>query len=322
MAKRSLIEQLDQAIDAMLGRGPAQTSVDPTLTPLLRIAAELRDLPRQDFKAQLRTDIERKTAMPTQTASYVREGFHTVTPYLIVDDAPGLAEFVKQAFGAQELLRGIGGGGGYHIEVKIGDSMLMLGGGGNWRGELNPTGLHMYVPNVDEVLERCVHAGATMLRPVENQSYGDRDASMKDPFGNEWYIGTRLEGGYIPQGLHTVTTYLHPKGAPQMIDFLKRAFGAEEIARYASPDGVVHHAQVKIGDSIIEMGEAHAEFQPMPTAFYLYVEDADAWYRRAMQAGATSIYEPADQPYGDRNGGVRDPFGNQWFIGTHIRDVE
>jgi len=323
MAKRSPIEQLDQAIEAMLAQPQAAPpQVDASLAPLLRIAAELRDLPKQEFKSELKADLERSTAMPLQTVNFIREGFHTVTPYLVVDDSPGLADFVKQAFGAEERFRGIGSGGGYHIEVKIGDSMLMLGGGGGWRGELNPTGLHMYVANVDEVFERAVQAGATVIRGLENQPYGDREASLRDRFGNNWYIATRLEAGPVPQGLHTITPYLHPQGAPQVIDFMKRAFGAEEVARYVSPEGMVQHAQVKIGDSMIEMGEAHAEFQPMPSMFYLYVEDADAWYRRAIEAAATSISEPADQPYGDRTGGVRDPFGNQWFIATHIKDLE
>src|SRR5581483_6267456 len=268
MAKRSLVEQLDQAMDAMLAQPQAAPpELEASLAPLLRIAAELRDLPKQEFKSELKADLERSTAMPVQTVNFIREGFHTVTPYLVVDDSPGLADFVKQAFGAEERLRGIGSGGGYHIEVKIGGSMLMLGGGGAWRGPLNPSSLHLYVPNVDEVFEKAVKAGATVLRPPENQFYGDRDASVRDPFGNHWYIGTRLQGAYVPEGLGTVTPFLHPKDAPQLIDFMKRALGAEEVARYASPDGVVLHAQVKIGDSMIEMGEAHAEFQPMPSMF-------------------------------------------------------
>jgi PhnB protein len=106
-----------------------------------------------------------------------------------------------------------------------------------------------------------------------------------------------------------------------VIDFLKRAFAADEVARYAGPDGTIYHAQVRIGDSVIEMGEAHGPYQPMPTMFYLYVEDADAWYRRALQAGATSISEPADQPYGDRKAGVKDPFDNVWYVATPIKDV-
>jgi PhnB protein len=107
-----------------------------------------------------------------------------------------------------------------------------------------------------------------------------------------------------------------------LIDFLKQAFGAEVVARHDSADGVVAHAKLRIGDSIIEMGEAHGQWQPMPTAIYMFVPDADAVYRRAVGAGATSLWEPADQPYGDRNAGVQDPFGNQWFIATHIKDVD
>jgi len=106
-----------------------------------------------------------------------------------------------------------------------------------------------------------------------------------------------------------------------VIDFLKRAFGAEERAKYASPEGLVQHAEVRVGDSVVEMGEAHGPYQPMPSTFYLYVPDVDAIYERALRAGATSLNAPADQPYGDRNGGVKDPFGNTWYIATHIKDV-
>ena len=94
-----------------------------------------------------------------------------------------------------------------------------------------------------------------------------------------------------------------PLRAEPVITFLKRAFGAQELAKYASPDGVVHHAEIRVGDSVVEMGEAygpHGKYPPMPTMFYLYVPDCDAVYRRALAAGAKSIQEPADQPYGDR----------------------
>jgi uncharacterized glyoxalase superfamily protein PhnB len=118
-----------------------------------------------------------------------------------------------------------------------------------------------------------------------------------------------------------VTTFLHARGADRLIDFLKQAFGAEEKSRYESPDGVIQHATVSIGDSMLEMGEAHGPWQPMPTMFYLYVDDVDASYRRAVAAGAKSQAEPADQPYGDRVAGVVDPFDNTWYLATHIRDA-
>jgi PhnB protein len=102
---------------------------------------------------------------------------------------------------------------------------------------------------------------------------------------------------------------------------MTRAFGGRSVERYATPDGVIHHAQITIGDSVIEMGEAHGPYQPVPTRFYLYVENVDAMYQRAIAAGATSISEPADQPSGDRLAGVTDAFGNQWSLATQIRET-
>ncbi len=125
----------------------------------------------------------------------------------------------------------------------------------------------------------------------------------------------------IPEGFHTVTPYIVVEGVPKLIDFLKQAFEAKEINRHAQPDGTIMHAEVKIGDSIVMMGEARGEHKPMPSMLYLYVKDADAVYKRAVQAGATSVMEPADQFYGDRSGGVKDLCGNQWWIATHKEDV-
>ena len=125
----------------------------------------------------------------------------------------------------------------------------------------------------------------------------------------------------IPDGYHTVTPYLTISGAAQTIEFLKRAFGAKEIYKMAGPDGTVRHAEVQIGDSMVMLGEASAEFKPMPSQFYLYVEDVDTAYQKALQAGATSIREPHDEFYGDRSGGVRDAAGNMWWVATHIEDV-
>jgi PhnB protein len=119
-----------------------------------------------------------------------------------------------------------------------------------------------------------------------------------------------------------VQPYLHPLRAEPVVHFLKRAFGAREMGRHATPDGVVHHTTIKIGDSFMEMGEAQGIYQPMPTMFYLYVPNCDELYHRALAAGATSISEPVDHDYGDRSGAVKDTFGNQWYIATHIKDVE
>ena len=322
MANVSLTEQLDEAVTAIIA-DPDQPlpSVNASIAALLRVAGELRDLPRADFKARLKADLERRASMTTTAVKPIREGFHTITPYLIVQEAVELIDFVKRAFGAEELYRGTGSAGGVHAEVKIGDSVVMIGGGAALRRASTPTGIHLYVKDADAVYERAVEAGATSLHRPVDQAYGDREASVKDLSGNHWYIATNKATGHMPEGLGTVTPFLHPRGADRMIDFLTRAFGAEEESRAQSPDGVIHHATVRIGDSMIEMGEAHDPWQPMPATFFMYVDDVDSMYRRAVAAGAASQSEPADQPYGDRVAGVSDPFDNLWYIATHISDA-
>jgi PhnB protein len=127
----------------------------------------------------------------------------------------------------------------------------------------------------------------------------------------------------IPDGYHTVTPYLTVPGLAKTIDFLKQAFDAEVRGIMERPGGVIGHAEVKIGDSIIMMGEPAPKgpYAPRPCNLYVYVPDVDAVYGRAIQAGGKSLGEPKDQFYGDRSGGVEDPSGNYWWIATHIEDV-
>jgi PhnB protein len=125
----------------------------------------------------------------------------------------------------------------------------------------------------------------------------------------------------IPDGYHAITPYLVIEGAGKLIDFLKQAFDAQETFRMPTADGTIMHAEVKIGDSNLMMGDASEQHKPMLGSLYLYVKDADAVYKRALQAGATSLMEPADQFYGDRHASVKDPCGNTWWIATHKEDV-
>ena len=250
----------------------------------------------------------------TVTGTTTRQGIRSVTLYLAVRPAVELIEFVKRAFGAEELVRTTGSAGGVHAEVRIGDARVMIGGGGAWGGAPTPTGLHLYVPDADQVYRAALEAGADSLRAPVDQPYGDREASVRDVAGNHWYIATHQTGGHVPAGLGTVTPYLHPRGAPALIEFLKQAFAAEEMEIHREPAGTVVHAKIRVGGSVIEMGEAHGEWGPMPTMFYVYVDDVDAWYRRALAAGATSMEAPALQPYGDRRAAVRDAFDNQWYL--------
>lgn len=319
-------EQLDQALAALLANPDARPVATAEVELLLDVARELRGLPRDEFKSRLRGQLLRSVSMSdegTATAksvNYIRKGFHTITPYLAVHDVMALIEFVKQAFDAEGAVYGIGSQGGYHSEYKIGDSFVMIGGGGAWKGEQKVTALHVYVDDVDASYARALAAGAkTVNEPME--SHGERIAGVKDLAGNEWYLAKRLSGSHTDEGLRSVNVYLHPVGAAKMIDFLKRSFGAEEIVSHReTPDGPVLHAKIRIGDSVLEMGEAHGPYQALPSMIFLYVDDVDAWHRRAVAGGATVIDEPKDQPYGDRVSAVSDPFGNTWYLATHIAD--
>ena len=325
MAKRTAADQLDEAVDAILaGRGSAPLPADSSLAGLAQIAASLRDLPREDFRLRLKAELQARGSMTNTTVQEAmpgepgRKGFHTVTLYLTIQQASELIDFVKQAFGGEELLRSMGSAGGIQAEIRIGDSIVMIGGGGAWRGTPMPTAIHFYTQDADAVYRTALAAGAVSIAEPTDQPYGDREAGVQDLAGNHWYIATHKGERYVPEGLRSITPYLHPRGAPALIEFLKEAFGAEEVARYQSPEGVVHHAKLRIGDSIVEMGEAHGPWQPMPTVIFLYVEDVNALYRRAVAAGAISIGEPADQPYGARVGAVKDPSENIWYIATQI----
>jgi PhnB protein len=125
----------------------------------------------------------------------------------------------------------------------------------------------------------------------------------------------------IPEGFHTVTPYLVVADADREIAFLKAAFDARAIHISRLPDGSVMHATMKIGNSMVMMGQARGDWKPVPSMLYLYVEDADAVYRRALECGAASVREPADQVYGDRSAGVASANGIQYWMGTHIEDV-
>jgi PhnB protein len=126
----------------------------------------------------------------------------------------------------------------------------------------------------------------------------------------------------IPEGQSTVSPYLIVAGAAELIDFMKHTFGAQEVLRMARPDGAVGHAEVRIGDSNLMVAEASPpQVEVMTAMIHVYVDDADAVYKRALAAGATSMREPADQFYGDRTGGVKDAFGNQWWMATRKEDL-
>jgi PhnB protein len=133
----------------------------------------------------------------------------------------------------------------------------------------------------------------------------------------------------IPEGYHSVTPYLIIRGATAAIDFYKKAFGAIELFRFPAPEGKIGHAEIKIGDSPIMLAD---EFPDMgykapqtlggsPVSIMIYVDDVDATFDRAVDAGATLKDAVSDKFYGDRMGTVVDPFGHVWHVATHKEDV-
>lgn len=133
----------------------------------------------------------------------------------------------------------------------------------------------------------------------------------------------------IPKGVHTVTPHLVCAGAAKAITFYKKAFGAEEIHRLDARNGLLMHAALRIGDSTIMLADEFPGFGNLgpkalkgtPVVIHLYVEDVDAVFKRAVKAGASVKMPVADMFWGDRYGIVEDPFGHQWSIATHIRNI-
>jgi PhnB protein len=265
--------------------------------------------------------------------------YPTIVPYLVVNGAADAIEFMKNAFGAEERLRVPRGDGTLqHAEVVIGDSVVEIGDATEqWNALQVP--LHLYVPNADAVYAAAIRAGATSLRAPVDQPYGDREAGVTDRWGNQWFIAThqeevaedemmrRFQGqgtpiakdpsvAPVPEGFRTVTVNLRVPRAARIIDFTTQAFGATELNRTALPDGSILHALIRIGDSVIELGEPHGEWRAIAVGVHVFVDDADAVYTGALAAGATSLFPVDDAPYGQRIGGVRDEAGNHWFIAT------
>ena len=333
MAKRTRFDQLDDAVQAMLAHPDAVLpSADAELAPLLRIAAELRDLPREGFKARLKTDFERRRPMAT-LAEPVVAARQAVTAYLAVKHAASAIDFYTRAFGAKEIMRLVDSTGKIgHAEIAIGGSSIMLSDeypdydaispqtlGGS------PVKIDLSVANVDQFVRQAVAAGATIVRPIADQFYGERSGQISDPFGYTWIVSTQTEAvsaeemqrrfnevmkpaepkqpGVDPirKGFRTVTPYLSAPDGAALLDFAKNVFGAEEIFRAIGSAGGIH-GEVRIGDTMLMMGGGIPgkawRATPNIAALHIYVPDCDATYRRALQAGATSIDEPADQAYG------------------------
>ena len=218
-----------------------------------------------------------------------------------------------------------------HAELRIGKSAIMLADAYPENRLLgprelggSPVRLLVETRDVDAVAARAAAAGAKVLQPPTDQPYGERNTKLEDPFGHVWIfsapIGKRAVKA-VPDGVHTVTPYLLVKGAAKLMTFLEKAFRAREKFKLADETGRIHHAEMWIGDSVVMLSDGSDEWGPTRTNINLAVEDCDAMYKSAMAAGGKSLREPATQFYGDRSAGVEDPFGNHWWMSTHVEDV-
>ncbi len=304
-----LAEQLDREIEALL----ASRHAAEDCSELAEFSVQLLHLPDEKFKNRLKSDLERKPPAMPATTTPVREGFRTVTPYITVVEAGRFVDFLKQTFGAEETSRVPHGPGRFHAEVRIADSMLMIGPAES--GHETPNVLHIFVDDCDATFARAIAAGATPMGEPADRPYGERSGFVQDSFGNRFYIATRFASSPGPAGAGSVLPYLHPRQARPYIEFLKDAFGAEELFVYEHQGRVVH-AAVRVGDSVLEMGEQ--DEVSGPRGFFMYVEDVDALYQRAVAAGAKSLRPPTDEPAGHRGAALSDPAGYTWYAATPL----
>jgi PhnB protein len=255
---------------------------------------------------------------------YLRKGFHTLTPYLLTTGAAKLIEFFKAGFGAEESFRVPRSGTSddiMHAQLRVGDSMLEL-------SDATPEFparkvMHsLFVDDVDASYRRALQAGGVSLSEPAEQFYGDREAGIADPSGNYWYLTERRATGHMTPDTRTIMPGFSGRDAAGFVEFMKVAFHAQEAFMHKSPEGEVIHGRIRIGDSIIAVGELRGDFPLMPFHLHMYVPDTDAVYARALSAGAKMMRAPKDEPYGDRAASVEDAYGNMWSIATHIKDVK
>src|SRR5271168_3385958 len=311
------IDQLNKAVDVMLARSDGDLGkVQADVEPLVRVAAELRNLPRASFKARLKSELEGKNRMST-IAEPVAAVHMSASPRLAFLDPAKAIEFYTRALGAKENFRFQVGDDIPHAELSIGNSTINVTGewpeGGRFSAETlgnSPIWMTIQVPDVDAFAQHAVAEGMKMVREPRDQFYGHRDAMLQDPFGYTWTAFTvketmpveemhrRMkgmtagpEGGRmpgkaagvspVPRGFRMVSPYLVAADGPGLLDFAKAAFGAEETMRAMTATGV--HGEVRIGDSMLMIGGGlpGKEFPAAtlhPNALHVYVEDADAVY--------------------------------------------
>ncbi len=270
---------------------------------LAQIAAHLLGLPGEDFRARLKADLVGAT-LPREEAEAeeaaekgVPPGSPSVVPYLVLERAPEMVDFLERTFGAEVLYRMPSApGGGFHAEVRLGDAHLMMGGMPGMPFPEIPRLSTSTFPTSTPVPARG-RGGLARDLPPTDQFYGDRESGVKDPFGDTWYIATHKAGpSHIPRGLLTVTPFLQVRGVDGLLDFAKSAFGAATVERHADPEGIVLHAVMKVEGSMVELGEAHGPFPAIPAMLYVYVRTSTVRTRGRSPPAASRSSLPPTSP--------------------------
>ena len=260
----------------------------------------------------------------TKSLSPVPEGYRNVTPYLVVRGVSRLLDFLKSAFHTEESVCAEEPDGKIsHAAVKLGDSMLEMGDVGGIEHQPLLAGLHYYVRDVDSVYNAAIQAGAKSLHAPRQMAYGDCEAGVEDPVGNHWYIATHTAASnYRPDSLQDLNAYLTVKGAADFLSFVQSAFAAKTLAKHETNTGTIIHATFQIGDTALEISDAHhGQWGPRTIALHYYTPNCDDVFNQALRAGAKLYLPMKDQFYGDRGGGLVDSWGNHWYIATHIEDL-
>ena len=277
----------------------------------------LQHFPDEQFRLSLKEKLMQAATATPERPFHLPEGFTSVTPYLITANAGRIMEFMIAAFEGTEKMRVPHTDGTImHGEVVIGGSVVEVSDGSE-QYPPSPVALHLYVPDVDVTYQRAIFHGATSILEPADQPYGDRAAAVMDMSGNRWYLATHMQrpGEYLPHGMNSLAPFLHPPDAEGQIRFLVEGLGGEEVNRHV--DERTFYAKVRVGSGFIELSEARGQAPVMPASTHIHVPDCDAVYHQAIAAGGTSIHPLTDQPYGERSGGVLDPYGNRWWIATN-----
>jgi uncharacterized glyoxalase superfamily protein PhnB len=269
----------------------------------------------------------------------------TIIPAMRYRDAPAAVEWLCKAFGFKKKLVVPGQGNTIaHAELTFGNGMVMIGSVakdqfGNLLKqpeEIGGAGTQtstVIVADVDAHYARAKAAGAKIVMELEKKDYGGSGYSCRDVEGHMWYFGSynpwedgvvgaasAAKGGHVRHGFAAVRPYVY--GYCDLVDFVKKVFRAEELERVEFEHGGAH-VECKIGDGVIVL---EVSDKPIPTAkassVYVYVDDVDAAYARALKVGATGAAAPEDKPYEERSAGVSDRFGNTWWMATYQQKRE